>query len=977
MDLVTVLLSIVITLFLAKVFNNQKQDKNYPPGPKPLPIIGSLHMVNPMSPQKDFMKLSKMYGSVFSIQLGLEKMVVLCGYDTIKDALVNHAEEFYERPEGPFFNRTTNGNGIVFAHGENWKVMRRFTLSTLRDFGMGRKSLENNIKEELVCLIQEFQSHKGNPFDNHIIINAAVANVIVSILLGNRFEYDDPIILKLTHSINENIRTFGSTMVRLYNSYPTLIDFLPGSHQKIFENFKLTQDFIKEVFTKQKNELDINDQRNLIDAFLAKQQEGKPESTAYFHNDNLSVLVDNLFVAGMETTSTTLRWSLLLMMKYPEIQKKVQNEIDRVIGSSQPQTEHRKQMPYTDAVIHEIQRFADIAPLNVPHATAKDVTFRGYNIPKGTTIIPLLTSVLRNTAYFEKADDFYPEHFLDSEGNLKKNEAFIPFSIGKRSCAGENLAKMELFLFFTTLLQNFTFQAPPGVALDLTPALGFTNAPLSHKIRAIPLYAMDLVAVLLSIVIILFLAKVYYDQKKDKNFPPGPKSLPIIGNMHLINPISPQKDFMKLSKTYGSVYSIQMGLDKMVILCGYETIKDALVNHAEEFYERPEGPFLTRTTNGNGIVFAHGENWKVMRRFTLSTLRDFGMGKRSIENKIKEELMYLIQEFRSHKGNSFDNCTIINAAVANIIVSILLGDRFDYDDPTILKLKRSINENVKSFENTMVRLYNSYPKLIGFLPGSHHKVFENFKRTQDFIKEVFINQKKQVDINDQRNLVDAFLAKQQEGKPESTAYFHNDNLTVLVDNLFVAGLETTSTTLRWSLLLMIKYPEIQKKVHDEIDRVIGSAQPKSEHRKLMPYTDAVIHETQRFADIVPMNVPHATAKDVTFRGYNIPKGTMVIPLLTSVLRDTAYFEKADDFYPEHFLDSKGNLKKNEAFIPFSIGKRSCVGENLAKMELFLFFTTLLQNFTFQAPSGVDLDLTPTLGFTNAPLPHKICAIPRT
>ncbi|XP_040204212.1 cytochrome P450 2K6-like isoform X1 [Rana temporaria] len=486
MDLVTVLLSIVIILFLAKVYNDQKQDKNYPPGPKPLPIIGSLHLVNPVSPQKDFMKLSKKYGPVFSIQLGLEKMVVLCGYDTIKDALMNHAEEFNERPDGPIFAKTTNGNGIAFAHGENWKVMRRFTISTLRDFGMGKKSLENKIREEVVCLIQEFRSHKGDPFDNLTIINTAVANVIVSILLGNRFEYDDPIILKLMHSINENVKVFGSTMVRLYNSYPTLIGLLPGSHQNIFKNFQSTQDFIKEVFTKQKKELDINDQRNFIDAFLAKQQEEKSDSTVYFHNDNLSVLVDNLFVAGMETTTTTLRWGLLLMIQYPEIQQKVQNEIYRVIGLAEPQTEHRKQMPYTDAVIHEIQRFADIVPLNVPHATSKDVIFRGYNIPKGTTVIPLLSSVLKDEAYFEKPDEFYPEHFLDSEGNLKKNEAFIPFSLGKRSCAGENLAKMEMFLFFTTLLQNFTFQAPPGAKLDLTPALGFTSAPLPHKICAIP-----------------------------------------------------------------------------------------------------------------------------------------------------------------------------------------------------------------------------------------------------------------------------------------------------------------------------------------------------------------------------------------------------------------------------------------------------------------------------------------------------------
>ncbi|PIN97148.1 Cytochrome P450 2B4 [Aquarana catesbeiana] len=488
MDPVTILVSIVVILFLVKTYNDQKKQKykNYPPGPKALPFIGSLHMVDVQKPHVAFLKLSEEYGPVFSIQLAAEKMVVLCGYDVIKDALINHAEEFYERPDNAISAKTSNGNGVIFAHGENWKAMRRFTISTLRDFGMGKKSIENKIQEEAQCLLQVFKSYKGEPFENITIITAAVANIIVSILMGNRFEYDDPTILKIMNKVNENVRNFGSIMIRLYNMFPRLVGLLPGSHQQVFQNFEHMNAFIREVFTKQRKTLDVNDQRNLIDAFLAKQQEGKPESTLYFHNDNLNILVNNLFAAGMETTSTTLRWGLLLMIEYPEIQKKVQNEINRVIGSTEPQTEHRKQMPYTNAVIYEIQRFGDIVPLNVPHATAKDVTFRGYNIPKGTTVFPLLTSALRDKAYFEKPDDFYPEHFLDSEGNFKKNEAFIPFSLGKRSCAGENLAKMELFLFFTTLLQNFTFQAPPGAKLDLTPALGFTNAPLPHKICAIP-----------------------------------------------------------------------------------------------------------------------------------------------------------------------------------------------------------------------------------------------------------------------------------------------------------------------------------------------------------------------------------------------------------------------------------------------------------------------------------------------------------
>ncbi|XP_071999862.1 cytochrome P450 2K1-like [Engystomops pustulosus] len=486
MELISLLLSVVIILFLANVFKNKKKYANFPPGPKPLPFIGNMHSINTHKPHGSFMEISKKYGTIFSIQLGMKKFVVLCGYDTVKDALINHAEEFAGRPVTAMGAKTSQGYGILFANGENWKVMRRFTLSTLRDYGMGKKGIEDKITEECECLMQKFRSYGGKPFDNQTIINTAVANIIVSILMDHRYDYDDPTILKLMKLMNENIRIVGGFMVRLYNSFPWVIGWLPGSHQRIFQNNIEMQNFIRDTFTRKEKELDINNQRNLIDAFLAKQKEGKPESTMYYHNKNLGFLVSNLFAAGMETTSTTLRWGLLLMMKYPDIQKKVQSEIENVIGSAQPQVEHRKEMPYTDAVIHEIQRFGDIVPGNLPHATTTDITFRGYFLPKGTTVIPLLHSVLKDKDYFEKPEEFYPEHFLDSEGKFKKNEAFVPFSLGKRSCAGENLAKMELFLFFTTLLQNFTFQAPPGAKLDLSPALGFTNAPLPYEMCAIP-----------------------------------------------------------------------------------------------------------------------------------------------------------------------------------------------------------------------------------------------------------------------------------------------------------------------------------------------------------------------------------------------------------------------------------------------------------------------------------------------------------
>nr|XP_009936501.1 PREDICTED: cytochrome P450 2K4-like [Opisthocomus hoazin] len=484
------LLFILILLLILKRQHVWKSHAraNFPPGPRPLPIIGNLHMMDLKRPYLTMLELSKTYGPVFSIQMGLRKMVVLSGYDTVKEALVNQADAFAGRPKIQIFEETGKGKGVIFSDGENWKVMRRFTLTTLRDFGMGKKAIEDRVVEEYGCLADTIESQKGKPLEMTLMMNAAVANVIVSILLGKRYDYEDPTFKKLLSLVNINVRIFGSTSVSIYNMFPVL-GFLLKDHKIFIRNVEEVNAFIKVTFIEHLKALDRNDQRSFIDAFLVKQQEENGKANGYFHNENLTEVVRNLFVAGMETTSTTLRWGLLLMMKYPEIQKKVQEEIERVIGSNLPRTEHRTQMPYTDAVVHEIQRFANIVPSNLPHETTADVTLKGYFIPKGTYIIPLLTSVLRDKSQWEKPDIFYPEHFLDSEGKFVKKDAFMPFSAGRRICAGETLAKMELFLFFTSLLQRFTFHPPPGVSisdLDLSPSAGITASPVTYEVCAVP-----------------------------------------------------------------------------------------------------------------------------------------------------------------------------------------------------------------------------------------------------------------------------------------------------------------------------------------------------------------------------------------------------------------------------------------------------------------------------------------------------------
>ncbi|XP_032040657.1 cytochrome P450 2K6-like [Aythya fuligula] len=486
---------------------------------------------------------------------------------------------------------------------------------------------------------------------------------------------------------------------------------------------------------------------------------------------------------------------------------------------------------------------------------------------------------------------------------------------------------------------------------------------------------------LLFVLILLLIVKIQYFQKShvNKNLPPGPKPLPIIGNLHILDLKKLDRTMIKLSETYGPVFRIQMGPKTVVVLSGYDTVKEALVNHADAFAGRPKIQIVKETGKGKGVIFSYGENWKVMRRFTLTTLRDFGMGKKAIEDRVVEEYGYLADVIESQKGKPLEMTLIMNAAVANIIVSILLGKRYDYEDPTFKRLLSLMNENIRLFGRPPVSLYNMFPAL-GFFLKDRKAFLENVKEVNAFIKVTFIEHLKVLDRNDQRSFIDAFLVRQQEENGKDNVFFDNENLTEVVRNLFAAGTDTTSTTLRWGLLLMMKYPEIQKKVQDEIEQVLGSNPPRIEHRTQMPYTDAVIHEVQRFANILPLSLPHETTEDVTLKGYFIPKGTYIIPLLTSVLRDKSQWEKPDTFYPEHFLDSEGKFVKKDAFMPFSAGRRICAGETLAKMELFLFFTSLLQRFTFHPPPGVstsDLDISHTTGLTVPPVTHEVCAVPRS
>uniref|UniRef100_A0A8C9TWJ2 Cytochrome P450 2J2-like n=1 Tax=Scleropages formosus TaxID=113540 RepID=A0A8C9TWJ2_SCLFO len=419
-------------------------------------------------------QFAKQYGNIFSIRLG-QRMVFVNGLKPVKEALVEHGENFVDRPSLPIFTDIIQNKGNIVSPDvdsyEQWKQQRRFALHTLRNFGLGKKSLESQIQVE--C----------QPFEPLSVVNNAVANIISCVVFGDRFDYSDSYFQTLLKLINEVVYLEGSIWAQLYNMFPWLMRRVPGPHKKIFSHLRILTDFVKLKIKEHKEDWDPSTPRDYIDSFFSEMEKWKDDAEAGFNEDNLCYCTLDLFAAGTETTSTTLNWALLYMIKYPEIQEKVQAEIDQVLGPSRLATmADRANMPYTDAVIHEIQRMGNILPLNVVRLTTKDTTLRGYTIPKGTMVAATLHSVLFDETEWETPFTFNPGHFLDSEGKFRRRDAFLPFSAGKRVCLGEQLARMELFLFFTSLLQRFTFSPPPGVEPTLESKVGVTHSPIPYKL---------------------------------------------------------------------------------------------------------------------------------------------------------------------------------------------------------------------------------------------------------------------------------------------------------------------------------------------------------------------------------------------------------------------------------------------------------------------------------------------------------------
>ena len=342
---------------------------------------------------------------------------------------------------------------------------------------------------------------KDKPVDALITLKLATANIILGALFGTNGSYDDEGLRGLLQLTDRNREVVNCS------SHVDFLPFLKYLPNKALSKFKFLlktyNDVTTKMFLKNKQTYTEGRVRNIADSFISvveKETMKEVENPHAGEDTNMAPLLSDeqvvvammdLFGAGFETTSATIYWGLAYLIKYPDIQHQLHEELDHVIGRQRlPTLADITSLPLLQATVYELLRVTSLAPLSVPRSTTTETKFRDFTIPKDTMVFVNLWSVHRDPATWNDPDVFNPRRFLNGAGEVldpKSLGGFLPFSMGRRKCPGEPLALKSLSVFLAALLHSFRFSQEGLPAeyqgIDLQGKCGLTLAPKTFYVQ--------------------------------------------------------------------------------------------------------------------------------------------------------------------------------------------------------------------------------------------------------------------------------------------------------------------------------------------------------------------------------------------------------------------------------------------------------------------------------------------------------------
>lgn len=457
--------------------------------------------------------------------------------------------------------------------------------------------------------------------------------------------------------------------------------------------------------------------------------------------------------------------------------------------------------------------------------------------------------------------------------------------------------------------------------------------------------------------------------REGKKYPPAPWGFPIVGHLPLFGAYPPTT-LRKWRQSYGDVYSIRMGSWKTVVINGYSAIKDAMNRSDDAFSSRPR--FFTfemlKKVNDEHDTIAFGPfnlAYVQLQKIIAKVLHKYTNTYMSFtQDLIQEEAETLCNHFLSWKGTPRYVNDAVQLSIGSILYQLLYGRQHNVREDKQFKARVNSANAFSNFSGSGNPL-DAMPWLRYVMPWKVSTLYHLLKESANIGHQNVLDHVDSFSETHIRDITDEFLATELPDKVEDETISVSKSLLLWnVNNLAGAGFETTATMMNWLITYVVAFPEVQSRVQSEIDDVVGSSRRIDlNDRSKLCYTEATILEVMRITSAVPFSTPRFTTKDTKLNGFDIDKGTVILPNLHSVNMDKEFWKNPELFLPERLLNNKGNLDVDKCnhVLQFGMGRRRCVGEQFARLELFLLFSNVMQRCRFNKAHPGPVDLTQMRG----------------
>ncbi|KAH7909629.1 cytochrome P450 [Hygrophoropsis aurantiaca] len=474
-----------------------------PPGPKPLPFIGSVLAIDSNKPWETYSKWGELYGSIIYARFLNQDVIIVNSEKIAKDLMERRSKIYSDRP----FIATVEPFGWSFnfalsPYGDLWRTCRRFIHQTFRpESSLNFRPMQlEKAHQLLVNLLQ-------TPEDCF----AHVSTYTAAIGMSSVYDYDvlprnDPMVETINKALFLGIRVMTPERSMLLGALPFLArlpSWLPGA--TISRDAELSRRYVADMIEQPLKYLQDNIYQSdpslqtltlanscLTSQILQKGQHTETDGSEKF-DEALRLSTSTAFAAAAETTSSVIRFFILAMVLDPSIQERAYAQIKSVTGTERmPNFEDRDSLPYIDGIVRESMRWQPIFPMGVVHATTSDDIYDGCFIPKGAMIFPNVWAMAHDESIFPNASEFKPERWLRSDGQLTDAEPPIfTFGFGRRICPGRHLADASIWAAIIYCLTTFQFgkvKDAHGKDIDFVPTYtsGVARQPERFPLRIIP-----------------------------------------------------------------------------------------------------------------------------------------------------------------------------------------------------------------------------------------------------------------------------------------------------------------------------------------------------------------------------------------------------------------------------------------------------------------------------------------------------------